>query len=183
MTKWIGAAVVGTVALTITLFPIREVFSDDEPMLSEGLRRIAHLIDETFATAAPDRIVSPTRNSVDIKLARQLRDNHSFADHSDSIRFPHYNDCDSWENIVDDGWQAIYGARISLRGEQDAQQFLADTLRLWTLLGHEVELVTRPYFDEQVIGLSMDVGYATLRVHVTSMSATIEALTECLPAR
>ncbi len=176
-TVWIGIVMLGAL-LAATGLASRA----DGLTLSEGLQQTMTVVDTTAAAAASDRPVHPEADNADLSQASQLRNNHSFSDHSNSHLFSGYNDCDSWENIVNDGWSASYGVTMPVRSEEDGQGLMQEVERLWKNQGYEVNVQisgdssTRLWFDTAYARFQFDVDW-------NKSGASVRGTTVCLPPR
>ena len=153
----------------------------DDVLLADGLRQTTTFVDETVADVASDNRVTPASFNADPAYADRLSNNHSpFNAHY--LGLQGYNDCDSWRNILFDGWNASYALDIALRGEQDAERLLRDTRQRWERRGFEV---TEYYYPQRwnATRLSIDAGDAayTLYVEREQWRASIGGMTRCLP--
>jgi hypothetical protein len=145
--------------------------------LADGLRGTMALVDETAAEVAADRAVAPDADlpNADIAHAGQLHNNHSFSDHS----VPGFNDCDSWSNVIHDGWNAYYGVQFGLHGQADAAALLDQTRDVWERRGYAVTTQT---FNKTYTRLSIDTGYATVQLNLDTQRgvASLRGTTKCL---
>ncbi len=179
----VGAVILG-VALTAGVAAV-ELARGGGPTLADGLRRTIDLVNTTAAVVAPSGPVGPRPDNAQVDKAGQLRNNHSFSDHSDSIRYPGYNDCDSWKNIVADGWSAYFGVDIPVSGQQNAEQFVKQTQQYWESQGFDVKVQT--FSDPSTGSLTTrawtSTEFARLQVFIDRRRgvASIVGTTHCLP--
>jgi hypothetical protein len=145
--------------------------------LADGLGDTMELVDETAAQVAADRDVAPETDLPNADLARAawLHNNHSFSDHS----VPGYNDCDSWRNILHDGWNAYYGVEFALHGQADAAALLDQTRAMWEQRGYAV---TTQVVGDTFTRLAIDTGFATVQLNVDTQRgvASLRGATKCL---
>jgi hypothetical protein len=174
-TVWIGIAMLGALLAATGL-----ASHADDLTLSEGLQQTMTVVDTTAAAVASDRPLRPEPDNADPSQASQLRNNHSFSDHSNSHLFPGYNDCDSWENIINDGWSASYGVTMPVRSEQDGRRLIQEVERLWKNQGYEVNVQTS---GDSSTRLWFDTDYARVQFNVDWNEATIRGTTICLSPR
>lgn len=90
-----------------------------------------------------------------------------------------YDDCDSWRNIIFDGWRAHDDLDIQLRGEDDVERLLRDTKQHWERAGYTV---TERLVPDGTV-LSIDLGYADVQLYAEPRHwrARIGGSTNCLP--
>ena len=179
---WIGIAVLGALLVTTGL-----VSRADGLSLSEGLQETITVVDTTATAVASDRPIRPETGNADLSQASQLRNKHMFSDHSNSHLFPGYNDCDSWQNIVNDGWNASYGVTMPIRSEQDGQRLIQEVERFWKNQGYEVNVQTSGDSSTRLwkTQLWFDTAYASFRYEVdwNNNEASVRGTTICLPPR
>ncbi len=151
--------------------------------LHEGLSGAKTLIDTTAADALTGYEVVPMETNPDLRLARQLRNNHSLADHSNPDLFPNYEDCDSWRNVINDGWSASYGLIVTLPDEEDADAALVAVRRHWEKQGYEVQPNFHNRQSNETFDLWADADYATFRVYINRVQgkAYLTGVISCLP--
>ncbi len=138
------------------------------------------VVDTTASAVASDRHIRPEPDNADLSQASQLRNNHVFSDHSNSHLFPGYNDCDSWENIINDGWSASYGVTMPVRSEQDGRRLIQEVERLWKNQGYEVNVQIS---GDSSTRLWFDTAYAHFQFNVGWNEATVRGTTVCLSPR
>lgn len=192
----IGAYVIFFSALFLRVPAMRTVDamagSSKGMTLSEGLQQTIDLIDATATKVAPNGQVSAAADNPEIEVADELSNNYSLVDHSNRIRYPGYNDCDSWKNLVDDGWSAVYRTNIMLRDEYSIEQLLRQAKQFWDSEGYDARFVTDRTPGAAVTfvtnsasatGVFMDTGYANFRfvVEPAQHGVSISATTHCLP--
>lgn len=171
----IGALTVGTLS-SIKRMP-----------LAEGLQRTVELVETTAAVIASHRPVSPRPDNARIGTAGRLSNNHSFSDRSNSILYPGYNDCDSWKNIVADGWSANYAVELPVSDDRDADHLTAQARQYWESRGFAVQVQT--FSDPTTGSLLTSVGtsteFARLQVAIDRGRgvAAILGTTHCLPPK
>jgi len=73
------------------------------PLLNEALRHDPRIIDETVAVVTLNQSARPSPFNPDPDQATEPRNNHSFPDPSDPIRFPFHYDRDSWRDVLEGG--------------------------------------------------------------------------------
>lgn len=189
--KLLAAVVAALVSLFACFGIVVVTVNRDRVSLAEGLQQLIDLTDATLAYAAPDREVAPWKENADIRLAAQLRNNHTFGDKSMDTEFGDegagmFNDCDSWKNILLDGWSASYGITLELRGDQDARVLLDKVMRFWHERGYTVTAskqtlgtneseITELFFNWEHGGYSLTLDKA-------KKQARIGGYVTCLPA-
>ena len=153
--------------------------------LQQGLQQLRATVDATVSIAAAGLDSGEgLSTSADPRLASQLSNNHSTTDES-SADFPGYNDCDSWENILFDGWNAFYSATIALRSEADAPMLIAKTKSLWESRGLVVTASSFERMGEinvKTLSASDAMGNTyEMNVDASSLQADLTGSTPCLP--
>lgn len=155
------------------------------PSLSEGLRQVADLVDATVTEVAAGRRVDPLPDNARLEQARQLRNNHSVRDHSDSLHAPGYNDCDAWWNVLIDGWSGHYGLELVVRDEQDGARLLQEVERYWERLGYDVQTYEYGGASSTLWGARVwtesDAARFQFTVDWKRGVAILEGTTSCLP--
>ncbi len=119
---------------------------EDETTLAGTLQQIIDLTDDTIAVAAQGLDVTPNPGNGSVEGVRKLRNNYSLDDKSmyvegnyDPVNFgPIYNDCDSWRNLLFDGWSTGYSVKIKLRDTSDGDALLRRAMTLWESRGYQV---------------------------------------------
>lgn len=153
----------------------------DDVLLADGLRQTIAFVDETVIEVGEGYRVTPGSSNADLAFADRLSNNHSpFNRHYPGLQG--YDDCDSWRNVLFDGWMAHYGLEIALGGEQDADRLLRDTRQLWESQGFAVTESDFPE-DWNATRLSVDAGFASYSLYVEreQWRARIGGSTRCLP--
>ncbi len=157
---------------------VDSVVAPDDLTLEEGLEQSIALVDETAATVAPAAQFSPLAFNADPAQARQLKNNYRLSDHSDPD-FPGYNDCDSWRNIIDDGWTATYAVKASFADPDEAERMLQAGRQYWEVGGNQVQSVDGRDFSR--LWIDTDVAEVQLSVDTRQQTIVLWATTECLP--
>lgn len=180
-----AGAVVLIVALTAGALATTVLPRGGGPTLTEGLRQTIDVVESTVAIAAPTRLPIPRPDNAQVTKAKQLRNNHSFSDHSNSTLYPGYNDCDSWKNVVADGWSASYGVEIPVSGEQDAQQLVKQTKQYWESRGLDVKTQTMgdPSTGSSFTRIWTSTGFARFQMNIDRGRGVVSliGMTNCLP--
>lgn len=174
---------VRSIALAValpSLGAVTFVLGDGRPPLREGLERVAGLVDATVRDAAGGRPVVADPFNADPTLADRLPTYRSLDDHSDSRRYPNYDDCDAGWHLVRDGWQTSHGYAIVLRDEGDRDVLLAAVRTYWEGLGYDVEPT-----GGRLAGVEVDLGGGDVRLVVDRERrvAKLSGVTDCLPPR
>ncbi len=118
---------------------------EDETTLAEALQQIIDLTDDTIAVAAQGMEVTPDPGNGSVEGVRKLRNNYTLDDKSPLVEANWnpdarviYNDCDSWRNLLFDGWSTSYSVKIKLRNATDGDALLRRARTLWESRGYQV---------------------------------------------
>ena len=124
-------------------FGIMTILRGPTITLADGLGQVIEFVDTTASIVANDREITPRTQPAnpDPATASRLKNNYSFADQS-SWKYPGYNDCDSWKNIIIDGWSANYAVVMEVQNERDGIRLLDKVKQYWESLGYQVDSYT-----------------------------------------
>lgn len=177
--------VIVSVLLLVVVAGTAGLIRDDEPTLSVGLRQTMQFVDSTAAAVAPGHTSYPeTDYNADINQIDELSNNHSFADHSNQARYPGFNDCDSWQNIIDNGWSAHYSVTVYLHDERDGKMMLDTVREEWAKQGLEIEEQTTRTSGGTLTHsqLVTDIGISDVQFSLDwpQRTARISGTTDCL---
>ncbi len=152
-----------------------------EATLSVGLATTVEVVTMT-ASAYPSVHFVPESNSADLEWANVLQNNYSISDHSNPQKYPGYNDCDSWENVIHDGWSATYAVRAPITSGQ-ATHLLDAVSRDWQSRGYTIQRLTEDQGQQTYTRLFIELESSQIQLNVDPRrgEATIRGITDCLP--
>lgn len=155
--------------------------SSDEMTLSDGLAMTVELVNGTAAVGRPMHFV-PVPDNADPKWTHILKNNHSIFDNSNPQQYPGYNDCDSWENLVHDGWSATYAVRAPIASGQ-AIHLLDAVSRYWHSRGYTIQTLTHDQGQNTYSRLFIDLEFTQIQFNADPRrgEVMIRGITDCLP--
>lgn len=155
----------------------------DTPTLREGLEQASAFINETMMAAERDTTITTWPQSADTSVADELDNNYSLTDRTDARRYPGYNDCDNWSNLVQDGWSASTGVVVTFETEQYLTQAVDQIQQHWSNQGHNVDRIIDERNGGDVSGLFLATSDVTYRLDINPrrLQLSIIGTTRCLP--
>lgn len=171
----VGVVVMALAGIFLSAWGIIKITRPYDMPLDDGLERSTLFVDRTADAVAPDREHRSEPMNSDPDRVAMLSNNHSFNDHS----VDGYNDCDSWRNVIHDGWSASYGVEFSIAGDDDAARLIQNTRDFWVREGRDVQTQLT---GDQLTRLWFKTDYATFQFNVDTgrATATVRAVTYCL---
>lgn len=176
-----AAATLAVVLLTTVIARVSAPASaSDAPTLHDGIATTAEVIAAT-AASYPEVTFTVEPGSADPAGANDLRNHRSLSDHSDPQRFPGYNDCDAWRNLINDGWSAT-SAMSAHVSPQQADALLTAVSAHWQAQSLAVERIAFGSGSLAPARLTTDLGVATLALDVDPQRGTarLAGTTDCL---